>query len=121
MDMLKKILSIVIIILFIGIGIQPAFAVDTNTSVVNQQSEEVCECQVVNRSNRVSSLICDILETILNNTMERIEKYIEKYEDALEAGKTRLASLYYILVILCFHSVEYIFFMLEKFDCWGPP
>lgn len=121
MNMLKKILAVGIIILFIGVGIQPAFAVDTKTSIVNQQNEEDCGCQVVNRNNQVSSVICDILYTILNNTMERIEKYIEKYDEAMESGNMVLANLYCILVILGINSVEYIFFMLEKFDCWGPP
>ena len=53
MNMLKKILAVGIIILFIGVGIQPAFAVDTKTSVVNQQKEENCGCEVVSKSNLV--------------------------------------------------------------------
>ena len=117
MDMLKKILSIVIIILFIGIGTQPAFAVDTNTSVVNQQSEEVCECQVVNRSNRVSSFICDILESILNYVGEMFLHY---YNNSIDAGNSILGIFYLGLCFFYFRIWNKIWIIGNDIGCWGP-
>jgi len=51
--MLKKILAVGITILFIGVGIHPAFAVDTKTSIVNQQNEENCGCGVINKKDLI--------------------------------------------------------------------
>ncbi len=53
MKMLNKILVMGITILFIGVGIYPAFAVDNKTSVVNQQNEENCGCEVVSKSDLI--------------------------------------------------------------------
>ncbi len=39
-----KILAIGIIVLFIGVGIHPAFAVDTRQSMVNKANEKDCGC-----------------------------------------------------------------------------
>ncbi len=61
-----KTLALGIIVLFIGVGIHPAFAVDTNQSMVNKASEEECwECREVNDRQLV----------ILEKQIKRIEVY----------------------------------------------
>ena len=61
-----KILTIGIIALFIGAGIHPAFAVDTNQSIVIKANEEECwECKEVNDRQLV----------VLEKQLNRIEFY----------------------------------------------
>ena len=49
--MYKKGLVLGIIVLFIGVGVQPAFAVETGSSVNTVQLEEDCECEIVDEYN----------------------------------------------------------------------
>ncbi len=61
-----KILAIGIIILFIGAGIHPAFAVENKPSMVNKASEEECwECKEVNDRQLV----------VLERQLNRLEVY----------------------------------------------
>ena len=48
-NMLSKTLAIGIIILFVGIGFQPAFAVETKLSADNTEKNEDCNCPEVDR------------------------------------------------------------------------
>ena len=47
--LLRKILAIGIIILFIGVGIHPSFAVDTKSTTSNNKSEEFKSCSEVSK------------------------------------------------------------------------
>jgi len=50
----REILAIVIVALFIGVGIHPAFALDTNQSMVNKTSEEeCCNCKEIDNRHLV--------------------------------------------------------------------
>ena len=44
---MKKLLAVAIIVLFIGVGIQPAFAVVTDQSIFRKEIEECSECNGV--------------------------------------------------------------------------
>ncbi len=58
--LLSKILAIGIIILFIGVGIHPAFAVDTKQSIRFNQSEKCRECSEISDADLVK------VESLLN-------------------------------------------------------
>ncbi len=60
-----KILAIGIIVLFVSIGINPAFAVDTKQSMVNEASEEDCGCNEVDDRQLV----------VLEKQLTRLEMY----------------------------------------------
>ena len=78
----RKGLVVGIIILFIGVGIQSGIAVETKSPIVNNHSEEDCGCEDVNRSNQVSSFICDILDTIFNNMQKMCDYFHEKANES---------------------------------------
>ena len=62
----RGILALGIICLFIGVGIHPAFAVDTKTSMVNKANEEECwECKEIDNRHLVR----------LEKQIKRIEVY----------------------------------------------
>ena len=60
-----KILAVGIIVLFVGVGIHPAFAVDTRQSMVNKASEEDCGCNDVDNWQLV----------VLEKQLNRLEVY----------------------------------------------
>ena len=61
-----KILTIGIIVLFVGVGIHPAFAVETKQSMANKASEEECwECKEIDSRHLV----------ILERQLNRLEVY----------------------------------------------
>jgi hypothetical protein len=70
---MKKIIVISIICLFIGVGVQPALAIEPKVSYNNIENEEDCDCQTA------------VSEVDLN----RIEKSIDSIE-----GYTKILSLY---------------------------
>jgi hypothetical protein len=61
----KKTITVSIILLFIMVGIHPAFAVDTRQSMVNKASEEDCGCNEVDNRQLV----------VLENQLDRLEVY----------------------------------------------
>jgi hypothetical protein len=64
--LLSKLLTIGIIVLFIGVGIHPAFAIDTKQSIVNKVNDEECwDCK------KIDNLQLLVLEQELN----RLEVY----------------------------------------------
>ena len=63
--MLKRILSIGTILLFIGISIQPAFAVNIRHSIVNNVIEGDCNCKEVTNADIV----------IVERWLDRVEVY----------------------------------------------
>jgi hypothetical protein len=78
-NMFKKALVVGIIFLFIGVGVQPVFAVETKQSIINQPSVEDCdvsknsleiteevEKSEVNKQNDDDCLPCVLKEIFLN-------------------------------------------------------
>jgi len=61
---MKKVIVIGIIVLFVGMGFQPAFAVDTKQSIDDNKSEECEEC------NEFSD--ADLIK--VKNLLNRVEK-----------------------------------------------
>jgi len=101
----RKGLVVGIIFLFIGVGVYPAFAEDTKQSIVNNQSEDDCGCQVVNRYNlfRVKLLLVR-LEVYINIILLRFG-YIPEVAEKCQEILTKLNILsddwpYYICKIL---------------------
>ena len=80
----KKTLVFGIIILFIGVSIQPVFAVDNKSSTDNTENENDCGCEVVSDAQYIR------FEKLLNRLEIQIKKlslsfkenprFIEKYE-----------------------------------------
>ena len=92
------------------------------TSVVGVSDvEDDCGCQVVNRNNRVSSFICDILESIFNNVQKMCEYFHEKANESWEAGYVILESLYLSLLLLCIGISMNIWRIGINLGCWEYP
>ena len=125
-NILKKGLVVGVIFLFIGVGINPAFAVKTKTSIVNNQSEEDCGCQVINDvnlvrferlSNRIEKLL-NMLE-IYTNIVSILSKnnlvIAEKYEDSSNEIATLKESNEELKTDIIFQDSPFICDILEKF------
>ena len=84
-EMFSKILAIGVILLFIGVGIQPAFAVELKLSTDKTEKAEDCECQEVNRADPFMVLLwLDKLEVFTNIILSKFGHIPEVEEDCYD-------------------------------------
>ena len=88
-NLLVKTLALVIIVLFIGIGFYPAFAVEINSTINNNQDKENCGCAV---KNDYKPVIAERLMTKLKININSIflklsgvPEVKEEFEELLDA------------------------------------
>ena len=95
----RGILAIGIICLFVGVGIHPAFAVDTNQSMVNKASEDDCGCnevddrQLVVLERQLNNVYLDSENETICNILISIFLVVWGYANILLMIRSRLASL----------------------------
>ena len=114
---MKKLLVVGIIVLFIGVGVQPAFAIETESSVDNIEKKEDCDCQGINGENDVICIILWIRHTILS-----LRAYnFWKLTDTVPYGGI-LYSIYCALMNLYNDRADGIGELAEYYKCeWPQP
>ena len=106
----RKGLVIGIIVLFVGVGFQPAFAVESKLSTDNIEKEEDCDCK-----SSGPPIICAILFGRMGLLAMRIE-FLENIEDELKEKYPELAlliELYAWKLVLTYAAVGALAFRLE--------
>jgi len=89
----RGILAIVIVVLFIGVGIQPAFAVNTKQSMVNIVSFEDCGCGEVSDTDLVKvDRLLDRVE-VYNKLLLVLYKYTPEIKDEIEDLSIKISIL----------------------------
>ena len=85
---LYKILVVGVIVLFIGIGIQPAFAVDTKTTISNNQNEDCKSCDEVSESDLIK------IDKLLNkvDVYSKLLLMLSKYNSELREMSEELSN-----------------------------
>ncbi len=105
----RKGLVVGIIFLFIGVGIQPVFAIESKTSVVNDESVEDCNCE----TDPPFPKICEKIDEILIYFSMQQEKLYNLY---LENEGTPLGSIYIVMIeIYGWLKIQYnkLYFILD--------
>ncbi len=113
----NKSLAIGIIVLFIGVGIHPAFAVDTNHSIV---SGEDCGCKKVS-NNDFFPIICKILKSIFEPIDDNLDYY---YELLQNQSKFSILYILYFSKMMVYFGISYVTYTLAAwlFFCdWARP
>ena len=110
-----KILAFGIIVMFIGVGTHPAFAVDTKQPIVNITNEEDCGCNAKSDSG-----ICKILELIALSLDERMNLLIvlsKVFEDI-----PTIIHFFDILGLSIFARFAFIVDLANELNCdWVGP
>ena len=101
---LRKVLVVGIIVLFLGVGFQPAFANEINTTIVSDVDEDCLECQPVNNVDilRVRLLVIRI-KAITNVILSRfgyIPEVKEKCEEVLELINSGVLLLFCVIILV---------------------
>ncbi len=88
-NLLGKILTLGIIVLFIGAGIYPAFAVEIKSTMINNQSDRDCSCEAKNDYKQVIAKKLITKLEIYNNRillkLSGIPEIEEKFNEILDA------------------------------------
>jgi hypothetical protein len=92
--------------------------IEDNDTITETYDNEDCGCQVVNRSNQVTSFICNILDIIFNNVQKMCDYFHEKANESWEAGYVILESLYLSLLLLCVGISMNIWRIGINLGCW---
>jgi hypothetical protein len=98
----KGILAIGIICLFIGVGIHPAFAVETRQSIVNKASEEDCGCNDEFNKKEILYLFYhrrDLPRFICESLALLLELLDEMYHKLTDLGFVILVSVFKFYII----------------------
>jgi len=109
----KKGLVLAAISLFIGVGIHPAFAIETKSHLFNNQGEKDCNCQVDNnllhiKLNRMLIKL-EIYSKILSVSFKYNPEVVEECEEILDVvNLNRLSRFPFICKFLEFLSVRLI-------------
>ena len=110
-----KILAIGIIVLFIGVGIHPAFAVDTKQSMVNKASKEDCGCKEVdNRHLGILEKQLDRLEVysklllVLSRDIPEVKEKCEEILDIINRNRQSDHLISCAILELIYIPLEYI-------------
>lgn len=84
-DKLRKALVMGVVFLFICVGGQPAFAIESGLSSVKSMDEEDCDCQEVDRQNSfMVDFLLNRLEVVANILLSRFGYMPEIHEKSRE-------------------------------------
>ena len=109
---MKKIVVIGIICLFIGVSFQSVIGVETETPVVDNQIEDDCDCEEIDRINdiRVNFLLkrVAVVTNILMSRYEHIPEIKEKGQELL-ANIDSNNQLYFPIFCTLLENLYYMF------------
>ena len=148
-ELLSKTLVMGVVVLFIGVGVQSAFAINTGTSVNTVQLEEDCDCQaegdvnlvkLKNDINRFKDYIRILSESselnpLIQRKIDRLSDFLSKIENDITFGWpfpvicTLLFPIFIVAEILFMFSANPLFFLFydqikswgRDFNCWWVP
>ena len=113
---MKKALVVGIIVLFLGVGFQPALANEVSTNIVSDVDEDCLECQPVNRADllRVRLLLIrlEVFINIVLSIFGHIPKIVTICEEILEILKNGIKDIICNILLNPLYRLMVILFIL---------
>ena len=88
-----KVLVVCIIVLFLGVGFQPALANEISTTTVSDVDEDCLECQPVNRIDLLKVRLLLIRVEVLTNILMQRFGHIPEIKEKCEEISNRISKL----------------------------
>ena len=126
---LYKSLVVGVIVLFVGLGIQPAFAVEPKLSANNTEKVEDCDCQSNDKTHLVEKLLNrleknEVLYDVIDLNKSNFERPICEFLSNLIDKCLALMEYNqnpFILQFMCYFIAVFSGLIFVGLLCFGPP
>jgi hypothetical protein len=125
---MKKIIIIGVIVLFIGVGIKPALAVEPEVSNDNIENEEDCDCQEVSNSDflKIKELLNELKDFTISVMMrfghmpevkEKCEELLDGINVEIPQDNEKLCNMFKFIIAIT--GILYLRFCFKEYQYQG--
>ena len=124
---MRKCLAVVIIVMFIGVGIQPVLSVETKIINDNEENKDCVQCQTSNRYDSLNLKLkltrIKAMSNIISATLEHVPKIHEFIDEAYKLLDSEedpvMCDIFQSLFLIATGAMIYWQTIVEKYNLYG--